>query len=89
MTLLNNVSLGWSLQLNWCVAASASESLEALEALESNVLFLFDTILLKLEGGIYIRLIIPGALLDFTAGGSTCGNIRGSGRVKGGGCKGG
>ena len=68
------MSRRWSLYLNRCVAVSASESLDAPGCLAP---FSLDPILADLEGGRYLRLILPMALGDLVS--------RSSGRGSGGG----
>ena len=60
-TLIYYVWQWWSLYLNMCVAASASE---ALEALVTNVPFSLEQILVDLEGGIYLGPVILEPLED-------------------------
>ena len=60
----NNMLWWWSLYLNRCVAASASE---ALEAPGPNSPFTLDLILLELEGGHYVGPILLGPLEDLLA----------------------
>ena len=73
-TLIFNVLRRWNLYLNRCVAVSASESLDAPGCLAP---FSLDPILADLEGGRYLRLILPMALGDLVS--------RSSGRCSGGG----
>ena len=72
--LLFDVSRQWSLYLNRCVAASASESLDAPGC---QVYFSLEPILAYLEGGKCVGPIIPTALGDLVS--------RSSGRGSGGG----
>ena len=65
-TLLYNVSHRWSLNLNGCVAALASE---ALKAPVSNVPFLLEPILVDLEGGALCCPHPPHAAPDLVSGG--------------------
>ena len=64
-TLLFDVLRRWSHYLNRCVAASASEVVEALGA---SVPFSLKPILVDLEGGHYIGPILPASLDDVVTG---------------------
>ena len=84
-TLLYDMSRQWSLYLNRFVAASSSESLEALG---SNVPFSLDPIMVDLEGGRNVFPIQLVSVADLVAGGRTSRRSGGSGGVGGyqGGC---
>ena len=75
-TLLFNVSRQWSLYLNRCVDASA---LESLDSPGCQVPFSLDPILAELEGGQYVRLILPMTLGDRVSGASSRGDGGGGG----------
>ena len=75
------MSQQWILYLNRCVAASATE---ALEAPGVNTPFFLESILVDLEGGRYVGPILPIQLTDLVSGGG-----RGGGGAKGNGGKGG
>ena len=64
MTLLSNMLRWWALYLNRCVAALASESLDALGC---QVPFLLKPILVELEGGQYAGPIPPMTLEDLVS----------------------
>ena len=94
-TLLSNVLWRWSLYLNRCVAASASESLDAPGC---QVPFSLEPILAELEGGRYVGTILPPALVDLVSrangrggggGGGGGGGSSGGGSSSGGGGGGG
>ena len=83
MPLIYNVSQRWSLYLNRCVDASASE---AQEAPGTNTPFTMEPILLELKGGCYMGPILPGDLVDLLGGRRPGGsNGGGGGKVRGGG----
>ena len=80
-TLLFNMWRRWSLYLNMCVAALASESLDAPGC---QVPFLLEPILVELEGGRYVGPIHPPALGDLVSRASGRGGGGSGGRSSGG-----
>ena len=63
--LLNDVSQRWSQYINRCVAASASEVVEAPGA---SIPFSLEPIMVVLEEGRYVGPILPGPLADLLTG---------------------
>ena len=86
-TLLYDVSRWWIQYLNRCMAASASEVVEAPGA---SFPFSLKPILVELEGGRYVVRILPLSLSDLLVGRQAAGrNSRGGGDGGGGGGGGG
>ena len=78
--LLNDVSQRWSQYINRCVAALASEVVEAPGA---SIPFSLEPIMVVLEEGRYVGPILPGPLADLLAGRRAAGG-GGRGRGQGG-----